>query len=130
MRMIPQHFDSTLRELNWGAEDERQTLLVVRIVVIHVEYTGAVIATLSFKNRRSRTRSPSKVITQEPENSCPRSGIAVLLENSWRIGGRSATRAAAAHQSCWSWSLPEDCSLRKKLGLFLPSNGRVDLLQG
>jgi hypothetical protein len=44
--MIPQHFDSTLRELNWSAEDERQTLLVVRIVVIHVEYTGAVIATL------------------------------------------------------------------------------------
>ena len=50
--MIPQHFDSALRELNWSAEDERQTLLVVRIVVIHVEYTGAVITTLTFNRER------------------------------------------------------------------------------
>ena len=38
--MVPQHFGSTLRDLHGGAMSERQTLQVVRIVIVHIEKTG------------------------------------------------------------------------------------------
>lgn len=46
MRMVLQHFDGAFRELNWSSEYERQTLLVVWIVVIHIVHAGAVVPAL------------------------------------------------------------------------------------
>ena len=46
MRMVLQHFDRAFSELNWSSEYERQTLLVVWIVVIHIVHAGAVVPAL------------------------------------------------------------------------------------